>query len=308
MRLRSLITALAVIAFIWAGVSLSAIGTASPSVQPPEASSSILSEPAVLQPAPDALPLGDRAWVVARVLAVDIGSRPAGSEAERRAASYLSQTLTDMGYAVDVVPFDFSGRTISGTSQNVVARSPSEDPNAPLVIVGGHYDSVPAGPGANDNASGSATMIEVARDLAVAPAPGLAIRYIAFGAEEIGLLGSKDYVAKLSDADRARVKLFINLDMLAVGDEPQFAGTEEWVFEAMARAASAGYSPRDISRGARGMSDHQSFLDAGIPAIMFHAEEDNAYHTERDVIERLQRDLLDLMGHIAVGLIRVVSG
>ena len=99
----------------------------------------------------------------------------------------------------------------------------------------------------------------------------------------------------------------MSLDMLAVGDQPQFAGVDPWLSEAMARAASQGYSPRDATAELRGLSDHQSFADAGIPTLLLHAEEDNAYHTARDVIERVQPEYMDLMGNIAIGLIRVAS-
>ncbi len=255
-------------------------------------------------PVTDNRSLGERALDVNRVLAVDIGSRPAGSAAEREAASYLAQQFTEMGYAVEVVPFELRS---GATSQNVVAQSKSEDPNLPIVIVGGHYDTVPAGPGANDNGSGTAATVEVARQLSWFPVPNVNVRYVAFGAEEIGLLGSAAYVRTLSASDRSRVRLAMSLDMLAVGEEPEFAGTEPWVRAAMAFAASQGYSPRDATAEHRGLSDHQSFLDAGIPAVLFHASPDPAYHTARDVIERIQPIFLDLMGNIAINLIRIAS-
>jgi Zn-dependent M28 family amino/carboxypeptidase len=251
--------------------------------------------------------LGDRAMDVLRALSIDIGSRPAGTDAERQAAAYLGNQYRDMGYAVSVEPFDFDVRSSSGTSQDVEARNPNEDPNAPLVIVGGHYDSVPAGPGANDNGSGTATVVEVARELSWDPVSGVAVRYVAFGAEEIGLLGSAAYVRNLSATDRSRIKVVLNLDMLAVGDEPQFAGSEPWLSEAMARAASQGYAPRDATAELRNLSDHQSFINAGIPALLFHEEVDDAYHTARDVAARVQPDSMNLMGAIAIGLIRLAA-
>jgi hypothetical protein len=74
----------------------------------------------------------------------------------------------------------------------------------------------------------------------------------------------------------------------------------------MARSEAAGMHSVDGTSLQRGLSDHQSFIDAGMPAILFHAEPDNAYHTDRDVIERVQVDYLDLMGGIALSLIRLV--
>lgn len=252
--------------------------------------------------------LSDRAMEVVHVLADDIGSRPAGSEAERRAAAYLADGFASLGYAVEVVPFRYSSaRSGSGTSQNVVARDPAEDPRVPLVVIGAHYDSVPMGPGANDNGSGTGTTLAVARELARYPVSGVAVRYVAFGAEEVGLFGSKDYVANLTRADRERLQVAISIDMMAVGQQPAFGGSEPWLSEAMARAASQGYRPMNLSGFLRQMSDHASFLDAGLPGIMFHWVEDPFYHTALDISANVQPDALELMGAIAIELVRVAA-
>lgn len=251
--------------------------------------------------------VAERALETVRVLAEDIGSRPAGSEAERRAAAYLAGELRAMGYVVSTVPFDFTTRSASGTSQNVIASSPNEDPSVPLVIVGGHYDSVPAGPGANDNASGTATVLEVARELSMYPVPGVAVRYVAFGAEEVGLVGSRRYVGSLDSADRKRLQVAMSIDMMAVGDRPAFGGSEPWVTEALARAASQGYRPVQQSGFLRRMSDHASFLDEDLPAVMFHWLEDPFYHTALDVAANVQPESLELMTAIAIGLVRVAA-
>src|SRR5262249_56768081 len=81
------------------------------------------------------------------------------------------------------------------------------------IVIGGHFDSVPAGPGANDNGSGTATTLELARVLAQAPTQ-FTLRFVAFDAEEIGLLGSSHYVAQLSDAERPSIVAVINLDLV----------------------------------------------------------------------------------------------
>ena len=252
-------------------------------------------------------PLGERAMATVRVLADEIGTRPASSGAERSAASYLAEQFEAIGYAVEIVPFSYSGRSGSGRSQNVVAVDPNEDRSLPLVVIGGHYDSVPAGPGANDNASGTATMLEVARQLALFPEPGVAVRYVAWGAEEVGLFGSRDFVTRLSPADRARLKVAISIDMIAVGAQPAFGGSEPWLTEAMARAESQGWRPENLSGFLRRLSDHASFLDAGLPGIMFHWVEDPYYHTALDVSRNVQVYSLDLMGAIAIELVRVAA-
>ena len=250
-------------------------------------------------------PLGDRAMQIVHALADGIGSRPAGSDAERSAAAFLADQYRGMGYGVDVVPFSI--RSGSGTSQNVIAYDQNEDPTAPLVIIGGHYDSVPAGPGANDNGSGTATTLEVARQLVSSPIPGVAIRYVAFGAEEIGLFGSQSYVSRMLPADRARTKVMMSIDMMAVGAQPAFGGSDPWLSEALARAASQGWQPVELSTYLRRLSDHASFLDAGIPAIMFHWVDDPYYHTALDISSNVQPYSMELMGAIAIELARVAA-
>ncbi len=252
--------------------------------------------------------MGERAMDTIRVLAEDIGSRPAGSANERRAADFLAGEYRSLGYEVTVSPFPFNVSSGRGDSQNVEARSPNENPNLPLVIIGGHYDSVPAGPGANDNGSGTSTVLEVARELAAAPVPGVAVRFVAFGAEEIGLLGSKAYVNQMSENDRRRTALMMSIDMMAVGDQPAFGGTPDWVFQALARADSQGYRPINQTDRLRRMSDHASFLDAGMPAIMFHWVDDPFYHTAFDLPANVRTDAMDLMGGIAIELVRVAAG
>ena len=151
-------------------------------------------------------------------------------------------------------------------------------------------------------------MLEVARDLAAVPIPNVAVRYVAFGAEEIGLLGSRHYVSTLSQADRTRLAVAMSIDMMAVGEAPAFGGSEPWLSEALARAASQGYAPQAQTVALRRMSDHASFIDAGLPAIMFHWVDDPFYHSAFDVVANLQRDALDLMGAVAIGLVRVAAG
>jgi hypothetical protein len=249
--------------------------------------------------------IGERAMDTIHVLADDIGSRPAGSESERRAAAYLADEYRALSYQVQVTPFSTSsGR---GESQNVEARSPNEDPNARLVIIGAHYDSVPQGPGANDNASGTSTILEVARDLAASPVPGVAVRYVSFGAEEIGLVGSRAYVNTMSAQDRQRVALMMSVDMMSVGDQPAFGGSPDWVFQAMSRAESQGYRPINQSDRLRRMSDHAPFMEAGMPGLMFHWVDDPFYHTALDLPANVQSSAIDLMGAIVIEMVRVAA-
>lgn len=86
------------------------------------------------------------------------------------------------------------------------------------MYVTSHYDSVPEAPGANDNASGTSTVLELARIMKNIPTDK-EIRFITFGAEEIGLVGSRYYVSKLSGEEIKRSKANFNLDMVATSWE-----------------------------------------------------------------------------------------
>jgi len=95
---------------------------------------------------------------------------------------------------------------------NVLADSKKGDPNN-VVVVGAHLDSVLAGPGINDNGSGSATILEIALQMARFNHPNR-VRFAFWGAEELGLLGSAAYVASLSNAQKDAIALNLNFDMV----------------------------------------------------------------------------------------------
>ena len=98
------------------------------------------------------------------------------------------------------------------TQYNVIAESRSGDPNN-VVMVGAHLDSVPRGPGINDNGSGSAAILETALRMGKVN-PRNKLRFAWWGGEEAGLVGSTAYVAGLSTAERARIALYLNFDMV----------------------------------------------------------------------------------------------
>ena len=100
------------------------------------------------------------------------------------------------------------------TTRNVIAETPGGDPNR-VVVVGAHLDSVIAGPGINDNGSGSATILEIAETFAAQGREARnKLRFMWFAAEEFNLLGSQFYVNSLSAAERAQIELMLNFDMV----------------------------------------------------------------------------------------------
>jgi hypothetical protein len=158
----------------------------------------------------------------------------------------------------------------SARAVNVIADLPGRTNE--VVLLGAHLDSVAAGPGLNDNGSGTALVLEVARQahrLGAKPLRGL--RFAFWGAEELGLVGSSAYVQGLSEAERERIAGVLNFDMVASrnfgrfvydGDtQPPGSTRIEQLFRDY--FAAHGQPVEDISLG--GASDHAPFAEAGIP-------------------------------------------
>mgnify|MGYP006292959603 CR=1 FL=1 len=165
-----------------------------------------------------------------------------------------------------------------GTSQNVIATRPQTDQtdeSRPIVVFSGHYDSVAMSPGANDNASGTAGVMELARLLARVDLAA-DVRFLACGGEEGGLVGSRYYVDQLSEAERERVVANFNMDMIATAGPDQntlFVNTldgENLVAQAALFAADTlGYADLLNAPYQRGASDHVAFANAGIAGANF---------------------------------------
>lgn len=169
------------------------------------------------------------------------------------------------------------------TTRNVIAETPGGDPDH-VVVVGAHLDSVPEGPGINDNGSGSAAILEVAEVYAAQDRePRNKLRFIWFGAEEAGLVGSGLYVDSLSQDDLDRIELMLNFDMIGSpnfvrfiydGDNSAFPpgpnvgagppGSDEIEAEFSAYFGSEGLATEETPFSGR--SDYGPFIAVGIPA------------------------------------------
>jgi aminopeptidase YwaD len=198
---------------------------------------------------------------------------------------------------------DADTRQSSGT--NVIAELPGSRPGAGSVVFSAHLDSVPAGPGANDNGSGSAVVLELAHALAQrSPSERpMTVRFALFGAEELGLDGSQYYVANLSDAERQALRADINLDMVGVGDQWRFGGSNDLVQLALGAANDLGQRALPLTGSLSGASDHASFLAAGVPAVFVYRVEDPNYHTAGDVAALVDPDALGQAGTIALSVL-----
>jgi aminopeptidase YwaD len=189
---------------------------------------------------------------------------------------------------------------LDASAANVIARP--QGTAACRTISGGHIDSVPWAPGATDNASGSALVLELAR---AAAASGLRDHCFAlFGAEEVSLEGSIHLVALLSDQERAALQAAFNYDVVAGDVPPAVAGREELIERAQATAAALGTSldragaPDDIP------SDHLSFLHEDIAAIVITTPDYELIHTPDDTVANMTPTYVQEIADLGIALLR----
>jgi Zn-dependent M28 family amino/carboxypeptidase len=173
-----------------------------------------------------------------------------------------------------------SGVDVETLYPNVVAETKRGDRNH-MVFAGAHLDSVPAGPGVNDDGSGTAFQLELAEQLAKAGTPPRnKIRFLWFGGEEDGLVGSQYYAAHLSDAEVARTDMMLDTDMIASSNFARlvYDGDGSTFGSELAGPAGSGTIEKVLTdywskRGKvsepipfDGRSDYVGFVNRGIPA------------------------------------------
>jgi len=145
------------------------------------------------------------------------GNRAAGTPGYDASVDYVVGVLQDSGFEVSTPAFEVSGEDDEaepGMDRNVIAQTRTGDPDH-VVMVGAHVDSVPEGPGIVDNGSGVASLLEIATRLGAEPSVQNVVRFSFFGAEENGAEGSTAYVEDLSADELKKVKLYLNVDMVA---------------------------------------------------------------------------------------------
>lgn len=124
---------------------------------------------------------------------------------------YIQQQLGQWG-PIETHPFEFQGQTYQNLILNLPGSSDRPTIQRSPILVGAHYDTVPGSPGADDNATGIAVLLEIARSFAAQPARH-PLRLVAFDLEEYGLLGSRAYAAELSQQQQS-LRLMLSLEML----------------------------------------------------------------------------------------------
>ncbi|MDH6238311.1 M28 family metallopeptidase [Cryobacterium sp. CG_9.6] len=231
------------------------------------------------------------------------GTRHSLSEGYRQAGDWVTEVLRTLGYAVTRIAISVG----TGSSFSIVADKPGRLGNPQLVLVTAHLDSInhadgplaPA-PGADDNASGSAGVLEIARILADR-ADDQDLRLVLFGGEEEGLLGSEQYVQGLSQRDRNRLLAVINMDMVGSLNSARPAVLLEGAPVSQGLIDELAASAHDYTTLAVDVSlhpfasDHVPFITAGLPAVLTIEGSDSAnhnVHTRDDTLATINYSLL----------------
>jgi Zn-dependent M28 family amino/carboxypeptidase len=208
-----------------------------------------------------------------------MGNRRASTAQGAQAASYLKGKFEAAGYSgVTVSQLTGADAQLSG---NVIAQLQGKTRPADIVVVGAHYDSIAGqannvAPGADDNASGSAGLLEAARVLAQSSFEATVV-FVAFGAEELGLRGSAAYASAEAAAGKNIVGM-VNLDMighLAPGDAVNLdivSNQASTALKNLVMETTGSYVPGlqyiESTLPATASSDHASFWQAGFPAVL----------------------------------------
>ncbi|GAA1129436.1 M28 family peptidase [Kribbella jejuensis] len=202
------------------------------------------------------------------------GNRYTGRPGYKASADYVKAKLDAAGYTTTLQSFS----TSAGTSYNVIAEWPHGDANH-VVMAGSHLDSVSAGPGINDNGSGSAGVLETALAYAASgQSPKNRLRFGFWGSEELGLLGSKYYVNNLPAAERDKIELYLNFDMIASPNPGYFVYDDNPAGNGARDDLVAYFTSKNVQTefiDVQGRSDHAAFRSLGIPtAGTFSGAED----------------------------------
>ncbi|WP_051838371.1 M28 family peptidase [Streptomyces sp. NRRL WC-3742] len=196
------------------------------------------------------------------------GTRQAGTGGHTQSVAFIKAKLQAAGYTVA----EQTCTSCTYRSNNLIADWPG-GPSDQVTMFGAHLDSVSAGPGINDNGSGSATLLENALTLAQQnPTMSRHVRFAWWTGEEQGLQGSNYYVGQLSSTQRAAIKGYYNFDMVGSPNAGYFVNNLNSSASAPMKAYwdSLNIQPEENVEGV-GRSDDYSFQQAGIPTSGYAA-------------------------------------
>jgi hypothetical protein len=219
------------------------------------------------------------------------------------AASWARDQLQALQYTTQLQSIVVNGRS----SQNVIADMQGNTAGArDVVLITAHLDSIniqggpmaPA-PGADDNGSGSAGLLEMARVFATHHGEH-DLRFVLFGGEEEGLFGSKRYIASLPASEKQRIRAVVNMDMIGTMNTSlqsvmlEGAPVSEGIIDALASAAAT-YTTLTVETSLNPFaSDHVPFINAGIPAVLTIEGADSTnsnIHSMKDTLEHINYEL-----------------
>ena len=247
-----------------------------------------------------------------------LGVKTAGSTALEATADWLEERFASFGYSdIEHQEISFRNNTIENL---IVTRRGTAEPDRYLII-DGHYDTV-RGPGVNDNGSGVAVMLETARVLADVEAP-LSIRYIAFTAEEIGLVGSRAYVSQVVVPEEMDIALVLNID--EVGGvareenttvtcerdegEPGHNNAASAACTDTLAALTRAYSTLDTRIAHAYGSDYMPFEEAGYVITGFYETNESDYpHTPGDTLAHMDPAYVTQIARASVAAVLHFSG
>jgi hypothetical protein len=208
------------------------------------------------------------------------------------------------------VSFAVNAEVSRSNTQNVIAEAGD---GRRVVMAGAHLDSVPDGPGINDNASGVAALLAAAD--ALGSRPGARTRLAFWGAEELGLVGSRHYVRTLSRARRKDIAAYLNFDM--VGSPNAVPAVYSDADGRLTRLLRAAHPGREAGVRVGGASDHAPFQEAGVPVSGLYTgssergpgkrPRDPCYHLPCDTLENVDSRALERMARAVVAVLREVE-
>ena len=246
---------------------------------------------------------GDRALADVRNLAETIGPRPKGTDEYLSAVAYVVVQLQAAGLPVAQQRFTFvdprQEKQLAGV--NVIAERPG---SAGVVILSAHLDTVPLSPGANDNASGVAAVLELARVTADREYP-FTLRFIAFAAEEPNRDGSLYYITNLDPGELASIRAVINIDMVGAGGRLEAGGDPELAGMALAAAERDQLDVGPTTQPIRG--DGRMFELVGVRTMTFLTH-DPRWHTPSDRAEFVSGERLAIAGRLVLEMLDELSG
>lgn len=248
-------------------------------------------------------------------LSVHIGPRPMGSPAEQRALRFAAEKFQQYGCdTAYVMPFVYTDRV---NTQSGIAVGIKHGATKHIIVIGGHIDSAgPEIPGANDDGSGSVVVMEAARVLGRRDLQSTLV-FCCFGGEEQGLEGSSYFVDNFPDIDSVVLMLQVDmangLGVLNIDPDMHWSSAPRWLVRAsIEEFSNLGYQnlvypthffSLNYAFGGASGSDHESYLQKGIPAIDFTTDVDYPIHTPRDNFENFDRAGLKRSGDLVIKLV-----